>query len=326
MNYFLFLTVAIVSGFSIRSYQPKHLLKDPRALVAAISKADPEVVTKLIAFAEELIEDGEAARTLAIDNRDAADAAAATAGDELTAATSVMDAALVKKEDAQTKLAEKTELESSTRSLMDAALAVQVDKQQKFDEAQATMETELKRIESEDGDLKNVKSLLEDLMPALIQSSRSLLSVSMSEESVDPAALQNVIDLVADLLKQGEADAAHFTELRDTAQSELTAAIADHDEKEDAHTHALGAKSVATDHLAEYTEEHNLAVAAHGKATDKKDKADAHAVASEATRVSEEARIDGERADFEKVIALLETLGDKEGGAEEAAAAAEPAE
>lgn len=326
MNYFFFLTVAIVSAFSIRSYQPKHLLKDPRALVAAISKADPEVVTKLIAFAEELIEDGEAARTLAIDNRDAADAAAATAGDELTSATSVMDAALVKKEDAQTKLAEKTELESSTRSLMDAALAVQVDKQQKFDEAQATMETELKRIESEDGDLKNVKSLLEDLMPALIQSSRSLLSVSMSEESVDPAALQNVIDLVADLLKQGEADAAHFTELRDTAQSELTAAIADHDEKEDAHTHALGAKSVAKDHLAQYTEEHNLAVAAHGKATDKKDKADAHAVASEATRVSEEARIDGERADFEKVIALLETLGDKEGGAEEAAAAAEPAE
>merc|ERR1712110_625994 len=132
------------------------------------------------------------------------------------AATSVMGKALGKKEEAQGILAEKTEAESSTRSLMDAALAVQKAAQQKFDEAQETMETELKRIELEDGDLKNVKSLLQDLMPALIQGSRALLS----DESVDPAALRNVIDLVSDLLAQGEADAAHFTQLRDTAQEE----------------------------------------------------------------------------------------------------------
>merc|ERR1712141_878792 len=192
----------------------------------------------------ELIADGETARTLAIDNRNAANAAAAKAADELDAATSVMDKALGKKEDAQGVLAEKTELESSTRSLMDAALTVQKAAQQKFDEAQETMETELKRIESEDGDLKNVKSLLEDLMPALIQGSvksRALLS----DESVDPAALQGVIDLVTDLLAEGEKEAAHFTALRDTAQEELTAAIADHDQKQNDHTHALGAKSVA---------------------------------------------------------------------------------
>merc|ERR1712110_8365 len=66
-------------------------------------------------------------------------------------------------------------------------------------------------------------------------------------------------------------EAAHFTALRDTAQEELTAAIADHDQKETDHTHALGAKSVATDHLNEFTEEHNIAVAAHGKAVTKKD-------------------------------------------------------
>jgi len=311
-----------VSAFSIRSYQPKHLLKDPRALVAAIANADPEVVQQLIGFAEELIADGETARTLAIDNRNAANAAAAKAADELDAATSVMDKALGKKEDAQGVLAEKTELESSTRSLMDAALTVQKAAQQKFDEAQETMETELKRIESEDGDLKNVKSLLEDLMPALIQGSvnnRALLS----DESVDPAALQGVIDLVTDLLAEGEKEAAHFTALRDTAQEELTAAIADHDQKENDHTHALGAKSVATDHLNEFTEEHNIAVAAHDKAVTKKDDADANAVSKEEIRASEETRIDNERADFERVIELLDTLGEKEGGAEEAAAAAE---
>merc|ERR1712038_2208837 len=76
-------------------------------------------------------------------------------------------------------------------------------------------------------------------------------------------------------------------------------------------THALGAKSVATDHLNEFTEEHNIAVAAHDKAVAKKEDADFNAM-------SKEERIDNERADFEKVIQLLGTLGEKEGGAEEA--------
>jgi len=323
MNYFFFLTVAIVSAFSIRSYQPKHLLKDPRALVAAIANADPLVVQELVGFAQQLIADGEIARKTAIDNRNEANAAAAKAQDELDAATSVMDSALAKKTEAQGILAEKTEAESSTRSLMDAALAVQKAAQQKFDEAQDTMETELKRIESEDGDLKNVKTLLQDLMPALIQGSvKSRALLSAEDESVDPAALQGVIDLVTDLLAEGEKEAAHFTALRDTAQNELTAAIADHDQKQTDHTHALGAKSVATDHLNEFTEEHNIAVAAHDKAVAKKEDADFNAMSKEDIRFSEEARIDNERADFEKVIQLLGTLGEKEGGAEEAAAAA----
>merc|ERR1711994_174090 len=256
---------------------------------------------ELVGFAQQLMGDGEIARKTAIDNRNEANAAAAKAQDELDAATSVMDSALAKKTEAQGILAEKTEAESSTRSLMDAALAVQKAAQQKFDEAQDTMETELKRIESEDGDLKNVKTLLQDLMPALIQGSvksRALLSA------------------------EDEKEAAHFTALRDTAQNELTAAIADHDQKQTDHTHALGAKSVATDHLNEFTEEHNIAVAAHDKAVAKKEDADFNAMSKEDIRFSEEARIDNERADFEKVIQLLGTLGEKEGGAEEAAAAA----
>jgi hypothetical protein len=55
----------------------------------------------------------------------------------------------------------------------------------------------------------------------------------------------------------------------------------------------------------------------------KKNNADEAAAAAEAHRDSEEARIDRERADFEKVVELLGTLGDKEGGEEEAAEAAE---
>merc|ERR1712228_1156457 len=225
------------------------------------------------------------------------------------------------KADRQNILADKTNLEAETRVAMNDAWAVQVESQGKFDEAQATMTTELARIAKEDADLKNVKVLLEDLMPALIQNSygRNLLS----EEEIDPTSLQNVIDLVASLLKQGELDAAAFTKARDDAQEVLTAAINDHDEKKAEHTHAVGAKQVATDLLAVATHEEAVAKDVEAAALSKKNDADEFAAAAEAHRDSEETRIDDERADFEKVIELLGTLGDKEGGEEEAAEAAE---
>merc|ERR1712228_1029318 len=201
------------------------------------------------------------------------------------------------------------------------AWAVQVESQEKFDEAQATMTTELARIAKEDADLKNVKVLLEDLMPALIQNSygRNLLS----EEEIDPTSLQNVIDLVASLLKQGELDAAAFTKARDDAQDVLTAAINDHNDKKAQHTHAVGAKQVATDLLNTATHEEAVARDVEAAALSMKNDKDEAAAAAEAHREAEETRIDDERADFEKVIELLGTLGDKEGGAEEAAEAAE---
>jgi len=321
MNFFFLLTLALVSGFSIKAFEPKQLLKDPRSFIAAIANADPEVVQKLVDYANQLIEEGEQCRTNAINARDAANTHAAESATELTAATAAHAKTEAHKADRQNILADKTNLEAETRVAMNDAWAVQVESQGKFDEAQATMTTELARIAKEDADLKNVKVLLEDLMPALIQNSygRNLLS----EEEIDPTSLQNVIDLVASLLKQGELDAAAFTKARDDAQDVLTAAIEDHDNKKAEHTHAVGAKQVATDLLGVATHEEAVAKDVEAAALTKKNDADDFAAAAEAHRDAEEARIDHERADFEKVIELLGTLGDKEGGEEEAAEAAE---
>merc|ERR1712038_598008 len=145
----------------------------------------------------------------------------------------------------------------------------------------------------------------------------------LSEEEIDPTSLQNVIDLVASLLKQGELDAAAFTKARDDAQDVLTAAIEDHNNKKAQHTHDVGAKQVATDLLGVATHEEAVARDVEAAALTKKNDADTAAAAAEAHREAEETRIDAEAADFEKVIELLGTLGDKEGGEEEAAAAAE---
>merc|ERR1719273_2210299 len=324
MNFFFLLTLALVSGFSIKAFEPKQLLKDPRSFIAAIANADPEVVQQLIDYANQLINEGEECRTNAIDAHNAADAHAADSLAELEAATAAHTKTEDYKAERESILADKTNLEAESKVAMDDALAVQVESQEKFDEAQETMTTELARIAKEDADLKNVKVLLEDLMPALIQNSygRNLLS----EEEIDPTSLQNVIDLVASLLKQGELDAAAFTKARDDAQDVLTAAIEDHNNKKAEHTHAVGAKQVATDILAVATHDESVAKADVAAALTKKNDADDAAAAAEAHRVSEEARIDAERADFEKVIELLGTLGDKEGGAEEAAEAAEAAE
>merc|ERR1712080_132382 len=107
------------------------------------------------------------------------------------------------------------------------------------------------------------------------------------------------------------------------AQDVLNAAIEDHVNKKAEHTHAVGAKQVATDLLGVATHEEAAARDVEAAALTKKNDADAAAAAAEAHRDAEEARIDAEAADFNKVIELLGTLGDKEGGEEEAAEAAE---
>lgn len=270
--------------------------------------ADKNTIAKLIKYANDLITEGEDVRATVKKAKVDADKAAAAAAKVVAEAENFLEFARNEEQEARDYLALTTAKEAETREIMDDAEAHKIDSQAKFDKAQATMDTELTRIAVEDADLKEVQDLLQELMPVFIEKSlgRSLLSEVDAE--VDPKALQQIINLVADLIAAGEQDANDFIAARDHARDVLTAAIAAYKKAFSTHTHWFGAKSVATDVLTEKTAQTAKAMQdLHDAEADKASK-DVAAADAETERVAEEKRIDEERKLFEKVIALLEEL------------------
>lgn len=305
-----FAIVPFLIAVSCLSLEPQ-LFIDSESFVTSIADADPVVVNDLLAYARELINDGEEIRAGVIKARDDANLVAAQAASDLTAATGHLEQSLLIKQQAQETLDTKTTKLSESTTAMNEAAAHEVESQGKFDEAQRTMDTELARIATEDADLKYVQTLLEDLQPGLIQKSLGRMLLSLDEASVDPVALQNVINLVIQLIAQGELDKAAFTKARDDAQGVLSAAIEDHDNKKKVHTHFVGAVEIAGDILEEKTDIAVKASNAQTVAQATKTAKDSNAADAEAHRFSEENRIDAEKADFERVISLLESLSEE---------------
>lgn len=308
IGFLSFVFIMSVSAFRTESGITARFFSNPTAFVNSMVGADKKTINKLIKYAEGLIQEGEDTRAKVRQAKADADKAAADAADVLAKAKAFLAFANGEEKEARDYLAFTTAKEAETRQIMDDAEAHKIDSQAKFDQAQKTMDTELARIAKEDADLKEVKGLLEELMPVFIEKSLGRALLSEVDAEIDPKALQKIIDLVVKLIAAGEQDARDFTKARDDARDVLDAAIADYKNKFSIHTHWFGAKSVATDVLAEKvaqttkaTEDKNLAEA------DKASK-DGSAADAEAHRAAEEKRINDERALFEKVIELLKEL------------------
>lgn len=303
-----FVFILSVSSFRTESGITARFFSNPTAFVNSMAGADKKTVEKLISYANNLIAEGEDVRAEVIAARDDADAKNKAAITALGKANAFLTLAKEQEQTARDTLAFNTAKEASTRQEMDDAETHRKESQAKFNHAQATMDTELARIASEDADLKEVKELLEELMPVFIEKSLGRALLSEVDAEIDPKALQKIIDLVVKLIAAGEQDARDFTKARDDARHVLDLAIEDHENKIKVHTHWLGAKSVAEDVLADK-------IAQRTKANDDQIKATAHqksmeqnAADAEQHRVAEEKRIDEEKALFHKVIALLEEL------------------
>lgn len=303
-----FVFIMSVSAFRTESGITARFFSNPTAFVNSMVGADKKTINKLIKYAEGLIQEGEDVRAKVIQARDDADKAAAVAADVLDKANAFLAFAKKEEKEARDYLAFTTAKEAETRQIMDDAEAHKIDSQAKFDHAQKTMDTELARIAKEDADLKEVKALLEELMPVFIEKSLGRALLSEVDAEIDPKALQKIIDLVVKLIAAGEQDARDFTKARDDARDVLDAAIEDYKNKFSIHTHWFGAKSVATDELANKVAQTNKAT--EDKALAEADKAskDRSAAEAESHRVAEEQRIDDEKVLFEKVIDLLQEL------------------
>jgi len=285
-----------------------NILLNPREFVASVQNADPKIVNQLITYAKQLIDEGEAVRAKVIEDDENAAAAAALSAEKLVAATkNLKDKRDIQTEKTNWLAAKQTELNEATEQ-WEAAIAHMKDSQAKFDQADETMKTELARIAQEDEDLKEVRGLLNTLMPEFIERSLGRNLLTTVDATIDPKGVQAVIDLVNDLLIAGQKEAEEFTRLRNEAKAVLDAAIVDHDNKEAIHTHAVGAESVAQQMLREANDEVAKAEAEETAAEQDKARKDKAAAEAKKHREDEEKRINGEKADFEEIIELLQKL------------------
>lgn len=303
-----FVFILAASSFRTESGITARFFSNPTTFVNSMAGADKDTIAKLIDFAKGLIQEGEDVRATVLQAKADADAEAKVAADALDAASAFLDFANEEEKEARERLAFTTAKEAETRTIMDDAEAHKIDSQEKFDQAQATMDTELARIAQEDADLKEVQGLLEELMPVFIEKSLGRALLSEVDAEIDPQALQKIIDLVVKLIAAGEQDARDFTKARDDAQEVLTAAIEAYEAAFKEHTHWFGAKDVSTDCLNEKIAQTAKAVQEKNDATAEKARKDGAAADAEVHRAAEEKRIDEERELFEKVIALLEEL------------------
>lgn len=303
-----FVFILSVSSFRTESGITARFFSNPTVFVNSMAGADQKTIKKLIAYANTLIDDGEDVRATVIQARDDAVAADNAAIKALGKAAAFLEFAKTEEQTARDVLATNTAKEASTRQDMDDAEDHRKDSQAKFDHAQQTMDIELARIANEDADLKEVKGLLEELMPVFIEKSLGRALLSEVDAEIDPKSLQKIIDLVVKLIAAGQQDARDFTKARDDARAVLDAAIADHKKKVSIHTHWLGAKSVAEDVLTEKIAQTKKATQDKADRTADQQSTAANAVDAEEHRVAEEQRIDEEKELFHKVIELLEKL------------------
>lgn len=303
-----FVFILAASSFRTESGITARFFSNPTTFVNSMAGADKDTIAKLIDYANVLIKEGEDVRATVKQAKVDADAAAQAAAQALDAASAFLESAKAEEQEARDRLAFTTAKEAETRALMDAAEAHKIDSQEKFDQAQATMDTELARIAKEDADLKEVQGLLEELMPVFIEKSLGRALLSEVDAEIDPKALQKIIDLVVKLIAAGEQDARDFTKARDDAQEVLTKAIEAYQEAFKTHTHWFGAKDVSQDCLNEKIAQTEKAVQDKADAVAEKARRDGAAADAETHRAAEEKRIDEERELFEKVITLLEEL------------------
>jgi len=307
MSALLFVFISSVASFGIGIDSPD-FFSNPTAFVNSMATADKDTINKLIKYANDLIAEGETVRAQVIKAKRDADAALANAVIALNRAEAYLD----KREDIQVKaenhLDYTTKVEAASRKKMNNLYDVSQAKLALLKTAQKNMIREHKRIAAEEVELNEVRQLLQELMPVLIQSTlgRSLLTDVNVE--INPDSLQKVIDLVVNLIKAGKAEAKHYTKLRDDAQAAFDKAHREYLAAKKQHTHDLGAKSIASDAK-------DAAVAETKRATGLRDAAAADRVNKEQTakdaeahRKAEEARINKEKATFKEVIQLLRKL------------------
>jgi len=285
---------------TVYSLPLKNLIKDPVALVASLSTADPDSVQKLKDYVAQLVAEGEAEEAAFTAIRDAAQAVLDQETTDLINAEAALLAAQDVHAAATDKEAAAVAVELAKRSDREAKLAIKQDKQALLDEAIETDKNEQERLNRERGLFEKIKQLLNGIKA----NGRRLLS----SEKADPAQVDEARRLLDNLIEAGEVERQGVIDALNAAQDAFDIASEIHAASIPPHVLAEGALDDARLELADAVSVLALRTSQHASAVVDKQSATDDLAVKQQKLDDEAARIASEALDLEMISDLLEKL------------------
>lgn len=196
---------------------------DPVAFAQSFENASPEAVRSVISMINDLIAEGAGKKSDLIQAHDDAVAAEADAASALAVALDELELATGNRIEGDDRVTAAKGTVQQKQSAEATATKIKTDRAADLASAQDWMDTEVARVDGEKTALEEVLQILGDLPEGrrLLSTYGSLVPVAMVAAAAksDPAAVQEVVDLVNDLIAAGEGIRAKVTEARDDAQA-----------------------------------------------------------------------------------------------------------
>lgn len=232
MNFFFVITLAVAAASTV-NLPLKKLLANPKLFAAAFANADNDAIGKMITLVDQLVVEGQDAKTWAVDDHQSKDDTHNSDVTSLSEAESALATASGNLDVESTNRDGLTKLESDHRSALGAAVQV------------LTAATDLEALTNEHWSATSTRVAEEkesfgkiiELLEGVSAEGRRLLS----SDEADPTAVDAVIAKVNELLAVGDTELADSTTNHDAAVSSLADATAAEAAARVLHTGTAGA-------------------------------------------------------------------------------------
>lgn len=206
----------------------EQIYQDPVAFAQSFENASPVAVQSVIDMITGLITEGIDKKNALIGAHEDAVEASSIALDAMVVARNALEVATGERIEADDRVTNGESTLAQKQSAERAALGDRNGAQNVLDSAQSWMDSEVTRVDSEKGALTEVLQILDSIPDTpegrrLLSKYGSLIPVGMiaNVAKADPAAVQEVVDLVNALIEAGEVVRGYVTESRDTAATVL---------------------------------------------------------------------------------------------------------
>lgn len=290
------------------SSSPVELFTESAAFLATMENADPDVVNKMIGLIDELRVDGQEAEKKAVDDADASKQVYDSAKDHHDIKTTELNAAKTALTNAVATLNALTVKEEQERAILVAATKELKAARANAKKRQAFLNKVSARVANEQKAFDQVLQLLDEIIVPknLLTLQRNLLAFDL--DSADPDAVEAVKKQVRALKVAAAKEVTDATAVNDAAKQRLSAAQANHDAADKAHTLTSGQLTNAKVVAEKAEKKHDNAVTAEDLARTAEDSAKVQFELDDAFRVKEIARVAHEDKSLVEARKLLTTL------------------
>jgi len=304
MNFLFFISMFAVT---VSSSPLSPLLADPKAFVAALQNADPEIINKMLGLVADLQKEGQDTQAELEETATKLRATATKKAADLATAIEVLNAAQGALATATGTMNELTSAEAVQKAALDKAISERDTSQADADKKAKTLADVSARTDNEIAGFEKVIALLDDVVVEdeyYVQTGRNLLEAA----NADPDAIDQVKAKVQGLIDASNAEASAASDADAAAKADLDTKLATHESALNQHTATAGQLQSAIIDVDTTTTKRNAAKVKKDEATRIDYAAEVDAADAETFLASETVRIADEADTLAEVTELLQSL------------------